>query len=246
MAVVEVRRCPSSRPAPGRTSGRASAGSPVRRPAGAAARRPRGSRRRPARRPPDAGWPSGSARAPAASTTASCSVVGAPTTWSSVATSSVSWSVPDAAGDTAARVDRLGGAPPDQLGRARPVQAHAALRGVHRLGDAEAVATTGAAGSAGWRPSRPPLVGRSPCAAGRRPRARRRTRLARLKAGHRRASASRHRSERVTGSRIDPRPCARTADPSSASCTPRAPASRSQLPRFVQHHVRGGTAPTAP
>jgi hypothetical protein len=45
----------------------------------------------------------------------------------------------DAAGDPAADRLGLGGAAADQLGRARPVQAHAALRGVHRLGDARAV-----------------------------------------------------------------------------------------------------------
>ena len=50
-----------------------------------------------------------------------------------------SWSVPGAARELPADGLRLGHRAADQLLRRRPVQAHPALRGVHRLGDAQPV-----------------------------------------------------------------------------------------------------------
>ena len=129
---------PSSPPAPGRTSGPASAGSPARRPAAADGRRPRGSPRGP--------WPSAASAREAIRIGLGARLldegelllVGG-------AAPRRGWRGPvqlvgaDAAGDAAADRLGLGGGAADQLGRARPVQAHAALGGVHRLGDAESV-----------------------------------------------------------------------------------------------------------
>ena len=147
------RPSPSSRPAAGRTSRRASAGSPAAAPAEQLAVDRLVVLRRRARRGPAARLAIRITAAPAprrlpaapgsASMTRRASAVGA-----------VRGRCPR---PQAIRPPARG--PPPALRRissrgGRPVEAHAALGGVHGLGDAQAVATTVARGRRGWRPSR--------------------------------------------------------------------------------------------